>query len=151
MGGLPKRFVIILAASLALNLFFFGLVAARFAWGGRGFMRDGMSGENAFLRRSGLHSAGPKAQEVLRRYRASVREGAHSLHAARAEVRAALQAEPYDAARVEKAFSDVRARTAAMQLEIHTALISLSGDLTPAQRERLADSLWFRRGGGPVP
>src|SRR5256885_1983547 len=120
MGGVPKRFAIILAVSVALNLFFFGLVAARFAWGGRGFMRDG--GETAFLRRSGLHSAGPKAQEVIRRYRATVREAARSLNAARAEVRAALQTEPYDSARVEKAFADVRARTVAMQLDIHMAL-----------------------------
>lgn len=151
MSGLPKRFVVILAASLALNLFFFGLVAARFVWGGHGYMmRDG-GGETAFLRRSGLRNAGPKAQEVMKRYRANVHEAARSLNAARAEARAALQAEPYDPARVERAFADVRTRTASMQADIHTALVEVARDLTPAQRERMANALWFKRDRGAVP
>lgn len=150
MNGLPKRFVVILAVSAALNLFFLGLIAARFIGPGRGFNMRGDMGERAFLRRSGLHSAGPKAQDVIRQYRETVRDGVRSLAGARAEVKAALQADPYDPARVDKAFADVRARTVAMQLDIHMALANVSRELTPAQRQRLADSLWRKRS-GPVP
>ena len=150
MNGLPKRIVVILAVSAALNLFFLGLIAARFIGPGRGFMMRDDAGERGFMRRTGLHSAGPKAQDVIRQYRETVRDSVRSLSGARAEVKAALQAEPYDPARVDKAFAEVRAKTSAMQLDIHVALANVSRELTPAQRERLANSLWRKRS-APVP
>jgi uncharacterized membrane protein len=148
MIGISRRFLLLLAASVALNLFFVGIWAGRH-WSGRdrGPDAEGL-GVHAFLRRSGLGDAGPAVQQIVHEQRAAVRQHMHELADARAQVRAALQAEPFDAARLDAALAVLEARTGGMQRDMHSALSKVARVLDPAQRARMADALWPRPGFG---
>ena len=61
-------------------------------------------------------------------------------------VRVALNSEPFDRERVTQAFQETRELTTRMQGEMHQALIDVADKLTPAQRTRMAESLWSHRG-----
>ena len=90
MNALPKRFLLLLAASLALNLFLLGVGTARF-WLRRDFERDGGLSAHAFLHRSGISESEPAVQTIVRAQRATVRKRMHDLSDARAHVREVLE------------------------------------------------------------
>lgn len=75
----------------------------------------------------------------------AMRERVEALRAARAGVVEALRAEPYDRARLEAAFAELRAQDAATAQGVHEALMELAASLDPAGRARLADAM-ARRG-----
>ena len=77
----------------------------------------------------------------------AMRERVEALRAARAGVVEALRAEPYDPARLEAAFAELRAQDAATAQGVHEALMELAASLDPAGRARLADAM-TRRGPG---
>lgn len=143
MSSIPKRFWLLLAASVALNLFGIGLAAGRIS-----MLRQHSHGDEieprAFLRHSGLREAGPEVKQILRSHREEVKARMHALAQAREQVRVALEKEPYDRAAVEQAFAHTRELTTNMQADMHGALIEVSSKLSPAQRKRMADTLWSR-------
>jgi uncharacterized membrane protein len=148
VNQLPRRFLLLMAASLALNLFFFGALAARM-WLP---MHRPELGVHAFLRHSGLEHASPDVQAVVHENRAVVRQRMHELGEARKHTRAALQAEPFDGAQLDAAFEQVRTRTVAMQKDMHKALSDVARQLDAKQRKQMAEALWQRpagRGGPP--
>jgi len=63
---------------------------------------------------------------------------------ARAQVRAALQAEPFDGPRLDSAFVALEARSMAMQRDMHGALSRMAQAVSAEQRARMADALWPR-------
>lgn len=143
MSSIPKRFWLLLAASVALNLFGIGLAVGRIS-----SLRQHPHGDEieprAFLRHSGLREAGPDVKQILRSHRDEVKSRMHALAQAREQVRVALEKEPYDRAAVEQAFAHTRELTTQMQADMHGALIEVSSKLSPAQRKRMADTLWSR-------
>jgi len=156
--SIPKRFWAILAVSVALNLFTVGLLAGRamsFRPHGLDFGHDRNDRERggdednprAFLRHSGLREAGPEVKAILRDHRDEVRGSMHALNQSRERVREALKREPYDRDGVARAFSETRELTTRMQGDMHQALIDVAAKLTPAQRARMAESLWNHRKG----
>lgn len=143
MSAIPKGFWLLLAASVALNLFGLGLAVGRFG-ALRQHSRSDEVDPRAFLRHSGLREAGPEVKQILKARREEVKARMRTLAQAREQVRVALEAEPYDPAAVERAFAQTRELTGQMQADLHNALLEVSGKLSPAQRKRMADSLWSR-------
>jgi Spy/CpxP family protein refolding chaperone len=146
VSSVPKRiWVVALAVSIALNMFCLGVFAARhMGMRGRGGP-DHEGGPRAFMHHSGLRNAGPEVQAILKQQREGVRERVHALSDARKRAREAIKAEPFDSARVEAAFKDVREQTSAMQTHMESVLSTVAAKLTPEQRKRLANALWSSR------
>ncbi|MEM0984617.1 MAG: periplasmic heavy metal sensor [Pseudomonadota bacterium] len=69
-------------------------------------------------------------------------------HEARAELRAAMVADPFDPERLEAAFAALRERQAALDTAIQTALVEQLGSLSVEDRQAIAEGL--SRGRGPV-
>ena len=148
-----KHLWVMLAASVALNLFCLGWFAARSNLPLRARMQreGGGGGPRGFLHRSGLREAGPEVQAIVKRQRAALRDQSRSIDEARRHTQDALSAEPFDPTRLSQSFGEVRAQTASMQAAMHKALEEVAGKLNAAQRKRLADALWHRRGDHPDP
>ena len=143
MNKVPRVIWLALAASVALNTFALGVFAARH-FGPR--ERSGRDvGPRAFMHQSGLRKAGPEVQAILREHKGEIRERMHALRDARKQVREALKAEPYDPARAEAAFAQMRERNALMQTDMHAVLSELAKQLNREQRARMADALWHTR------
>jgi uncharacterized membrane protein len=145
VSSIPKRFWALLAVSVAINLFCVGLIAGR-VMSPRERSRSDELGPSAFLRHSGLREAGPEVKQILKQRRDQVKSSMRALGHAREQVRSALEAEPYDQAAAAQAFARTRELTAEMQAGMHNALLDVSSKLTPAQRKRMADSLWSHHG-----
>jgi uncharacterized membrane protein len=122
-----------LAASVALNIFFVGFFVARFArsphdgrastfetWNERGALREKW--------REHMSKLGPHREAV---------------ETARRAVRAALAAEPFDAAALAAALAALRTETNDTQAALDEALVRFAGGLSPEERRRLAESRWF--------
>jgi len=149
MSAVPARFWVILGVSLALNLFFAGLIAGRVMTHRGRPPQAGLEdelGPRGFLKRSGLREAGPEVKQILRERREQLKGNMRSLGQSREQVRAALEAEPYDAAAAAAAFARTREVSSQMQGDMHNALLDVASKLTPAQRKRMADSLWNHHG-----
>ena len=70
-----------------------------------------------------------------------MRERIEALQAARAAVVEALRAEPYDSARLQAAFAELRAQDGAAAVGVHEALVELAGSMDGAGRARLAEAM----------
>lgn len=147
-----KRLAVALAISLSLNLFLVGFGVAR-----RMRMREGrerpafMLGPHGFLRRAGLQADDPKLRQILEQRRGKLRAGRHDVMNARDAVRAALEAEPFDASKLDAALGQLRARTGEVQSEMHVTFLELAKVLGPAERRRLAAAPWLLDRNGPPP
>jgi uncharacterized membrane protein len=153
MNSLPRRFLLLLAASLALNLFLLGAWSARY-WLRRDFNAlGGPLNAHAFLRRSGIDESKPGVAAIVRAQRATVRKHMHELAEARAQVREALASEPFDAQKLEAALELVRQRTSDMQRDMHAAVSGIASAVDAEHRHKMADAMWLRpmagRGRGP--
>jgi uncharacterized membrane protein len=149
MSAVPTKVWVILGVSLAINLFFAGLIAGRVMTHRdrpRPASFEDDLGPRGFLKRSGLREAGPEVKQILRARRDQLKDNMRSLGQAREAVRVALEAEPYDAQAAAAAFARTRELASQMQADMHNALLDVSSKLTPAQRRRMAESLWNHRG-----
>ena len=146
MSNIPKPFAIGLALSVALNLFFLGIWAGRH-WSGREPDGYGLN-VHGFLRRSGLNDAGPNVQQILHAERSAIRQRMHDMAEARRKVRDALDAEPFDRARLEAALADVQTQTASVQQQMHVTLVKIADSVDAQHRARMANALWPKRGFG---
>ncbi len=138
-----RTLAIILGISVALNLFFLGVVAAR-AW----------QRHEARLHRPahGPMSAGPRRprprtepfQWLSEAERDELRPRRKALRGLRREAEAALRAEPFDGQRLRGALGALRQETDAIQAAVHELMIRQAGAMSVDERRRLADSEWGR-------
>jgi uncharacterized membrane protein len=151
VNAIPKRALWLLVASLALNLFLVGAWSARY-WLRRDFAANaGNSGAlnaHTFLRRSGIKETDPGMQAIVQAQRTTVRQRMHELSEARAQVRAILQTEPFDGAKLDAALEVVRTRTSDMQRDMHAGVSAIARATNADHRREMADALWPRPGGG---
>ncbi|GIX18226.1 MAG: hypothetical protein KatS3mg119_2412 [Rhodothalassiaceae bacterium] len=137
-----KILILVAGLSLAANVFLAGL------WlGGRLRPSTGEGDPQSFtlrfvvpdetlpedLRARLLANLGRDRQEVARRLA--------RLRAAEAEVRAALAAEPFDRARLDAAFAELRRAYAELQVPVQRSLTGAAAHLDPARRRALAERL----------
>jgi uncharacterized membrane protein len=126
-----KWLTISLALSVAINLALVGFLA------GRAGLRPGMAmppdpslGAFRVLRQIPL-------RPLLREQLEAVRPDLHRLRGAQADVRSALDAEPYDARALEAALAEFREALAASQKHSHEALERLAAHMTREERRQL--------------
>ncbi|MET0286573.1 MAG: periplasmic heavy metal sensor [Polyangiales bacterium] len=115
-----KRLSWALALSIGLNLFLVGFGVAR-SW----------RAHNGPHRPALMHMLGPPTPALRAQH--------EELMAARKRVGEALEHEPYDRARAEHALEALRASAARGQELLHQRLLERAGQLSPAQRRKLAD------------
>jgi uncharacterized membrane protein len=138
-----RRLLIALAVSLALNLFFLGVVAARaFRWNdnhpARGHGRDRPAAERP---------RGPRAEPqpwLSKAERDQLRPQRQALRRLRGDAEALLRAESFDAQAFRQSLSALREETARVQGSVHDVLVRRAEQLDLAERRRLADANWDR-------
>ncbi len=113
-----KRLSWALALSVGLNLFLVGFGAAR-AWRARPNHRPAL-----------MHLLGPPTPDLRAQH--------EQLNDARRKVGDALEAEPYERDRTEKALRELRGTAARGQELLHQHLLERADRMSPEQRRKLA-------------
>ena len=163
-NGRGRRWLgLALIASLALNLFFGGVLGGSWIAGWTA-ERPAAPARNvdgdAFLPLPRLAErlspeARAEAHAVFRAQRGDIRAQFRGLRAARVAVLRDLTAEPFDQDRLARSLAALRTQTVATQAEIHEALTELAARLGPEERRRLAEAAGVmagrRDGAGPPP
>lgn len=109
----------VLVVSLLINLFIAGFVLTRWAfwehepWLGRIYAIAAVGHPPQVIRE--------KMDVELRADDGSIRGAIDSVRDARREVRSAMRADPFDAAALDKAYADLRARSTDLQTAVHRA------------------------------
>ena len=139
----------LLAVSLAANLFLGGVLAGRF---GAGMAQESQT------RRSiqALLAPLPEAKRALVRaeFRAAapeLRRQFAALQAARAALAEELVKPAPEAAALERAFAEIRARTGAIQAAFQQALLRAAPSLTQEERRAMVQALARRARPGALP
>ena len=132
MTPLAKRLSIALAISVAVNL----LIAGIFV--GRAFHRRPPPPEHD---KSALHreSDGRRAplRGLYREHGDELRDKRRAIGEARRTARAALEAEPFDRAALERALEALRKETGASQEIMHKAIVEAASKGSPEERKKL--------------
>ncbi len=153
----PRRrwVAVALFASIALNLFFAGLLVGRPMFGGPDHAR-GAGGPPATNMmpspRMFISILGPQeGRKVLRELRSEVPDLRQKFKAIRVQHTAvveAMRAEPYDPQALADAFEAVRDAHVDLTSSIQTPLTRMLANLSPEQRDKFADAFMNMRGPG---
>lgn len=139
--------VVALVASLAVNLLVAGAVAARW-YVGSGPERYARLTQTQLIPRMFFRDLDrDRRAELLKVFKAqdkSIRDGRRAVKAQVAEIADALEAEPYDAARVKAAVAGFTARSEALFALGGDAAMALIDRLTPDERRMMAERLRAR-------
>lgn len=144
-----RGLTILLMLSLAANVFLGGFVAGRW-FGGPPHHRVVMHGPmdrgvGMFRDTDVLSEEGRKAfHDVFKEKRGDLRPSFQEMRRLREEFGAALAADPWDRARVEKAFADLRAVESSHQSAFSTTLIDAFEKLSAADRKALVEAAHSR-------
>ena len=142
---------IVLVASLALNLLFIGGGIARFFVHGPPERMSGISQMQLIPRKFFSDVSGSRKTELLKVFKDFGQEFREGRRAARVEVvnlAAALEAEPYDAAKVKAVIDSFSQRSAQLVATGGQAAFTLIEKLTPEERKLLARHIRQREEGG---
>lgn len=148
-----KWLALALLVSLGLNLFLGGLLAGRyFGPQHRTFARSEAyerPGQDFFRRLIGRVPAEHRGafEDVLNAKRPDMDRASQALRESRMKVREAVRAEPFDKARLEAAFGDVRERNMALQKSVHEAMAEAVQALPADVRRQLSQWRPSERGG----
>lgn len=137
---------IVLAVSVALNLFFLGLFSAR------AFQRSEIRRE-----RSPYGATAGDSRRLRQRQRPfdwmtdaereQLRPRRKALRGLRREVEGALRADPFEPEKLSQALSELRRETDGIQASAHEFMRRRAEGMTGEERRRLADSQWQPRDG----
>jgi len=134
-----KRWAIIFFISLALNIFLAAVIGAGI-WKSK--ERQAFRGPPVYSVPWAGRVLGDEVREksraIMRERRAAIRESRLRFRELHEAAQAALAAQPYDRAAMEKALADLRAHSQRAQRGMHGNLATLSEHLTDAQREELS-------------
>jgi uncharacterized membrane protein len=135
MTPLAKRLSIALAVSIALNLLLAGILV------GRAFHRGPLPDRD----KPALHRErdGRRAplRGLYREHDDELRDKRRAIGAARRTARAALEAEPFDRAALERALEALRKETGASQEIMHKAIVDAASKGSPEERKKLGFAL----------
>ncbi len=148
-----KWLALALLLSLALNLFLGGLIAGRyFGPHHRSFARMEASdrpGQDFFRRLIGRVPAEHRGmfEDVLNAKRTDMDRASQALRESRLKVREAVRAEPFDKARLDTVFVEVRERNMALQKSVHEAMVEAVQKLPAETRRQISEWRPGERGG----
>lgn len=140
-----RLITILLGLSVALNLFFLGVTAARIWHDGRS--RSAWQEHS----RTSSGSSGPRRDPRHRRdslswlsdaERDQLRPRRRALFRIRREAETVLRTEPFDAPKFKQSLDELRSQTDQIQSSVHQLLLQRAEALGPAERRRLADVGW---------
>jgi uncharacterized membrane protein len=137
-----RTLLTVLGISVALNLFFLGVLTAR-AWQRAEWRahREARSGFNEPRR-----GPGPPRAEPMRwlsdAERAELRPRRKALRNTRQEAEQMLRAEQFEPERFRAALAALRVETEQIQASVHELLIRRAASMNVEERRRLADSNW---------
>lgn len=129
--------IVALVASVGLNLFLGGLMAARMLKSS-GEREARMPAPVARLFDQLPETARESMQGAMRQRQGEMRQRVQSMRAARQSVAEKLGAEPYDRAAVEAALAELRQRQIDMRGVFHGALAETAAGLPVDQRRQIA-------------
>lgn len=138
-----KKLAVLLAVSVGLNLFLLGMVVvglARMPHGGA-FGPPPTARPFAFRGDEPLGAEHPRLRKMLAGHEPGLLDQRRALQGARARVKAALEAEPFERARLEAELGNLRSETEHAQAAMHRALVEVASDMTPEERKRLPLSM----------
>jgi Spy/CpxP family protein refolding chaperone len=145
--GLGRWLALALAVSLALNLFFGGVLAGRWLrpphspWSAS----DGGPPGAAFTGSVGERYR-PGMDAIWQRHRGDWRERAAAVSEARQALRRQLMTDPADKAAIERTGANVIAQIAESQKAMHRNLAEVAATLPPEERERFLNAAFERSG-----
>jgi uncharacterized membrane protein len=141
-----------LAASVAVNLALVGFLAGR-AGPAPGMTMPPDPSLGAFrVLRDIPESRRDALRPLLREHLRAVRPHLRRLRSAQADIRHALEAEPYDSKALDTALAEFRGALATSQRHSHQALSRLAANMTPGERRLLLDAMAeLPRGHRPAP
>jgi uncharacterized membrane protein len=145
---------IALVVSLGINLLIVGAIAGhllsgqRHMWQRPGMMQGEASrssdgpGDRVIQRMTEAVPAEhrPAFEAALAQHRARLAEVGRAMREARMKVRDAMVAEPFDRAKLDGAFAELRARSQELQTEVHAAVAEAAAKLPADARQKLAES-----------
>jgi uncharacterized membrane protein len=138
---------IALIASLAINLLFGGAAVARFVAGDTP-VRFAMLSQVQLVPRKFLGELDGERRrallDVIRPYNKTFREGRRTVRAEIVGIAEALEAEPYDPARVTAAVNRFSAESVSLVTEGGRAALDMFAELDPSERRLLAKHLRLR-------
>lgn len=138
MTNLSRGWTVLIVASLSMNLFVLGFVAA-----------NGVRAAQvpAAVVARGLPEAGrvavpqsPAPQRIVQINTKELRPSQLAVRKANEDVTAALLAEPYDAQRLAQALDNLRVAAANSQHAVHNAMLLAVNGMSAEQRARFADA-----------
>lgn len=138
----------LLLFSLALNLSL-GVALAWFHWH-RPAVAEAPPPRGAMFRHDALRDAlaprrGGLVDAVAARHRETMRVRIERMDEARATVREALRAEPFDRAALDDAFAGLREADSRTAAEAHALISEVAAEANPSERERLSRLMEGRR------
>ena len=140
-----RLITILLGLSVALNLFFLGVTAARVwhdvrwrsEWQAHSRANPGSGGP----RRDPRHHRDPLSW-LSDAERDQLRPRRRALLGIRRQAETVLRTEPFDAPKFKQSLDALRSQTDQIQLSVHQLLLQRAEALGPAERRRLADVGW---------
>jgi uncharacterized membrane protein len=144
MSRSVRILAIVLAVSLAINIFVVGV------WAGRAWQRGPGRGPHERMLERGREVEGGgfgKLRWLSREQRREIVPRFKALRAARRDAEAVLREQSFDRARFEQALERVRNETLQMQTELHRLLAGTAAGMSPEQRKELARFNWEHGGG----
>ena len=134
-----RTLVVVLFLSVALNLFFAGVMAGRWNWHWLddhfGNRKPGATSWTPHLfsdmATPAIEALWQKHKEESRPLRDAMREARHAIHQA-------LVAQPFDSATYASALREERQNASALRSRHHAFMVDLAGAMTDEQREKLA-------------
>jgi uncharacterized membrane protein len=138
-----RTWAVLLALSVALNVFFIGVLAAR-AWARHTWREHGEHAAAAGWHRPGHPGRGSALSWLSESDRAALRPERKALQGLRRQAADELRADNFDAHKLEATLDALRAQTNQLQASMQTLLMQHAATLSPAERRHLADT-W----GGP--
>jgi uncharacterized membrane protein len=157
-----KWLLALLVVSLGINIFLGSMIVGRHFHRPHGemFAERAVPGADRPLRRIAMRMFSsipddqrPILEQAFADQRRNFQTAGQASRDARERLRTVLSTEPFDAAALDRAFADLRARTEEVQKVMHATIASAAVKMSPEGRKRLAE--WNpepeRRRGPPGP
>ncbi len=141
-----RTLALVLFASIALNLFFAGIMVGRFdRWHGEPKGREHGPSMTRKIERALGDSLTPTLRERLKAHSDAMRETRRASRDKRDAIRDTLLQEPFDRTAYLQALESMNEVFDRMRAETHSFMIDIVEQLTPEQRRKLVKSLGRHR------
>ncbi len=140
MRSLSRAWAAVLVASLAMNLFVLGFIAANGVRAAQMPAALVAKAEKATAVKPPAQAAAPQLQRIVQINTKTLRPMQLAVRKANESVTAALLAEPYDAQQLAQALEELRSATVNSQQAVHAAMLEAVTGMSAQQRTDFAEA-----------